>query len=104
MLMEQHQPPDAIDCASDHIAIGAMQWLNQNGYRVPDDVAITGFDNIPGSEFTIPPLTTVHVHKELMGALAVERAIRQIENPGEVPLQITTPTSIVIRQSCGATG
>jgi DNA-binding LacI/PurR family transcriptional regulator len=104
ILMQQAQPPDAIVCASDRIAIGAVQWLHQNGFRVPDDVAVTGFDNIPGSEFTIPPLTTVHVHKDLIGALAAERAIRRIENPDEIPLQIITPTSVIIRQSCGAAG
>ncbi len=104
MLMQQKQPPDAIVCASDRIAIGAMQWLHQNGFRVPDDIAVTGFDNIPDSEFTIPPLTTVHVHKELIGALAAERAIKRIGNPNEVPLQIMTPTSVIIRQSCGAVG
>ena len=101
LLMNQKNPPDAIVCASDRLAIGAMQWLHQNGFRVPEDVAITGFDNIPGSEFTIPPLTTIHVHKELIGALAAERAIRRIENPDEIPLQIWTPTSVIIRQSCG---
>lgn len=104
MLMGLPNPPDAIICASDRIAIGAMQWLHQNGYKVPDDVAITGFDNISGSEFTIPSLTTVHVHKEWIGALAAERAIRRIEHPDEIPLQIWTPTSVVIRQSCGAGG
>jgi LacI family transcriptional regulator len=102
MLMQQKNPPEALVCASDRIALGAMQWLHQNGFRIPEDVAVTGFDNISGSEFTIPPLTTVHVHKELIGALAAERAIRRAENPNEVPLQIWTPTSVVIRQSCGA--
>jgi DNA-binding LacI/PurR family transcriptional regulator/biotin operon repressor len=102
ILMQQKDPPDAIVCASDRIAIGAMQWLHHNGFRVPKDVAVTGFDNITDSEFTIPPLTTVHVHKELIGALAAERAIRRIENPNEVPLQIMTPTSVIIRESCGA--
>jgi len=81
-----------------------MQWLHQNGFRVPEDIAVTGFDNIADSEFTIPPLTTVHVHKRLIGSLAAERVIRRIENPDEVPLQIVTPTSVIIRQSCGATG
>jgi DNA-binding LacI/PurR family transcriptional regulator len=104
ILMSQKNPPDAIVCASDRIAIGAMQWLHQNGFRVPEDVAVTGFDDIPDSEFTIPSLTTVHVHKELLGALAAERAIRRIENPNEIPLQIVTPTSIIIRRSCGAAG
>jgi DNA-binding LacI/PurR family transcriptional regulator len=101
-LMNQKNPPDAIVCASDRLALGAMQWLHQNGFRVPEDIAVTGFDNIPGSEFAIPPLTTVHVHKRLIGALAAERAIRRIENPDEIPLHIITPTSVIIRQSCGA--
>ena len=104
ILMHQKNPPDALVCASDRLAIGAMQWLHQNGFRVPEDIAVTGFDNIPGSEFIIPPLTTVHVHKQLIGALAAERAIRRIENPDEVPLHIITPTSVIIRQSCGAGG
>lgn len=101
-LMSQGNPPDALVCASDRLAIGAMQWLHMNGFRVPEDVAVTGFDNIADSEFTIPPLTTMHVHKQLIGSLAAERAIRRIEDPEEVPLQITTPTTMVIRQSCGA--
>ena len=104
IIMNQDNPPDAIVCASDRLAIGTMQWLHQNGFRVPEDIAVTGFDNIADSEFTIPPLTTVHVHKRLIGSLAAERVIRRIENPDEVPLQIVTPTSVIIRQSCGATG
>ena len=59
-------------------------------------------DNIPESDFTFPRLTTVHVHKELLGELAIERIIRRIENPSEIPLRIITPTSLVIRQSCGS--
>ena len=102
LIMSQPHPPDAIVCASDRLAIGAMQWLHQNGFRVPDDVAVTGFDNIHGSEFTIPPLTTVHVYKDAIGALAAERAIRRVEDAQELPLQIVTPTSLIVRQSCGA--
>lgn len=93
--------PDAIVCASDRLAIGAMGWLQQRGYRVPDDIAVTGFDNIPDSQFTFPALTTVHVHKVLLGRLAAERLVRRIEDPDEVYLKITTPTALVIRHSCG---
>ena len=101
ILMALKNPPDAIVCASDNLAIGAIQWLHQQGIQVPHDIAVTGFDNIGSSKFTIPPLTTVHVHKQSMGALAVERIIRRIENPAEIPLQIWTPTSLIVRQSCG---
>ena len=101
ILMRQKLRPDAIVCASDRLAIGAMGWLQQNGYQVPDDIAVTGFDNIPDAGFTYPPLTTVHVHKVRIGELAAERLARRIENPNELFLKISTPTSLVVRQSCG---
>lgn len=101
-LMELKNPPDAIVCASDRIAIGALQWLHQHNYRVPDDVAITGFDDIDQSAFTAPSLTTVHVYKHLMGELAAERVVKHIENENEIPLLIQTPTYLVIRESSGS--
>ena len=101
-LLALPQLPDAIVCASDRLAIGAMGWLQRQGCRVPDDIAVTGFDNIPEAEFTFPPLTTVHVHKVLLGKLAAERLARRIECPGAVHLRITTPTTLVTRESCGA--
>ena len=101
-LMSLAQAPDAILCDSDRLVIGAMGWLQRKGYRIPDDIAVTGFDNIPDSEFTFPPLTTVQVHKVLLGALAAQRLAQRIEHPREVHLRTTTPTSLVVRQSCGA--
>ena len=101
-LMSHPAPPDAIVCASDRLAIGAMAWLQRNGYRIPQDIAVTGFDNIPDADFTFPPLTTVQVHKVLLGKLAAERLARRIACPDEVHLRITTPTELVVRQSCGA--
>ncbi|QPC84581.1 DeoR/GlpR family transcriptional regulator [Phototrophicus methaneseepsis] len=100
-LMALKTPPTAIACASDRIAVGVMQWLLKNGHRVPEDIAVTGFDNIQESAFTFPPLTTVHVHKAYMGKLAAERIVQRIEDPDEISLQITTPTSLIVRQSCG---
>ena len=101
ILMAQEPGPDAIVCASDRLAIGAMGWLQRNGFRVPEDIAVTGFDNIPDAEFTFSPLTTVNVHKGLIGELAAERLVQRIENPDNRYLKIITPISLVIRQSCG---
>lgn len=103
-LMGLAHPPDAIMCSSDLIALSAMQWLQSQGYRVPEDVAVTGFDNIIDSSIAYPPLTTIHVHKRLLGRLAAEQLQRRIEHPDDPPLRIVTPTSLVIRRSCGATG
>lgn len=100
-LMALANTPDAIICASDLIAIGVIQWLHQHKLRVPEDIAVTGFDNITESAFTVPSLTTVHVHKQLIGALAAERVVKRIENENEIPLLIQTPTDLVIRHSCG---
>lgn len=100
IVMSQDIQPDVILCASDRLAIGAMQWLQHNGYRVPQDIAVTGFDNIPDANFTFPPLTTVNVHKELLGELAAERIVRRIKNRDEIYLHIYVPTSLVVRQSC----
>jgi LacI family transcriptional regulator len=101
-LMNLPKPPDAIVCASDLIAIGAIQWLHQHNLHVPDDVAVTGFDNITESAFTVPALTTVNVYKQLIGELTVERVVKRIENEDDIALVIQTPTSLVIRQSCGS--
>lgn len=98
-LMQLPEPPEAIVCASDLIAIGAIQWLHQHKLRVPEDIAVTGFDDIAESAFTVPPLTTVHVHKQLIGALAAERVVKRIENDDEVPLLIQTPTILIARHS-----
>ncbi|MCB0158564.1 MAG: DeoR/GlpR family transcriptional regulator [Caldilineaceae bacterium] len=103
-LMSVANPPHAIMCSSDLIALSAMQWLQSHGYRVPDDVAVTGFDNIIDTSIAYPPLTTIHVHKRLLGRLAAEQLHRRIEHPDDPPLRIVTPTSLVIRRSCGATG
>ena len=101
-LMARAPQPDAIVCASDRLAIGAMGWLQRNGFRVPEDIAVTGFDNIPDAEFVFSPLTTVNVQKVLMGELAAERLVRRIKQPDDRYLKIITPISLVVRQSCGA--
>jgi LacI family transcriptional regulator len=101
-LMRLPHPPGAIMCASDAIALGAMQWLQANGYNIPKDVAVTGFDNIQDAHLAYPPLTTVHLHKRLMGRLAAEQLHRCIERPDDPPLTVLTPTSLVVRSSCGA--
>ncbi len=102
LLRQSGAPIDAIVCASDRLAIGAMAWLQRHGCQVPGDIAVTGFDDIPDSQFTFPRLTTVHVHKTRLGQLAAQRLIQRIENPSDIPLKIITPASLVVRQSCGA--
>jgi LacI family transcriptional regulator len=91
--------PDAVFAASDAMAIGAMRALRDAGRRIPEDVAIVGFDNMPFAERAEPPLTTVRQPIQRAGALAVETLIDMIENPDSSPRRIVLPTELVIRQS-----
>jgi LacI family transcriptional regulator len=88
---------------NDDLAIGALRALHETRLRVPDDVAVVGFDDIEYAAHTTPPLTTVAVPKEQMGRLAVRRAIDQMEQGGRHVHSITTVAStLMIRGSCGS--
>jgi LacI family transcriptional regulator len=94
--------PDAVFVASDAMAIGALRALREAGKRVPEDIAIAAFDDIPAAARTDPPLTTVRQPIQRMGALAAETLIDMISHPDNHPRRIILPTEMVIRQSCGS--
>jgi DNA-binding LacI/PurR family transcriptional regulator len=93
---------DAITCASDLMAIGAMRALHAQGLRTPQDVAVTGFDDIVAASFSTPPLTTVVQDAAMAGERLVEALIQQINN---IPTDSSTlPVRTIVRGSCGAAG
>jgi len=94
--------PDAVFVASDTMAFGAMRVLRQAGKRVPEDVAIVGFDDMPQAGTANPPLTTVRQPIQRAGALAVDMLSDILENGPEPPRRIILPTELVIRASCGS--
>jgi LacI family transcriptional regulator len=92
--------PQAVFAASDSMAFGALRALQERGLRVPDDVAVVGFDDVPAAANAHPPLTTVRQPVQRMGDVAAETLITLIENPN-IPLrQIVLPTELVIRATC----
>jgi DNA-binding LacI/PurR family transcriptional regulator len=93
--------PDAIVCASDLIAMGAIRAIRSLGLKVPRDVAVVGYDNIQISEFASTPLTTVHQNTQLAGELLVANLLKLINN--EIVTDYLMPPELVIRQSCGRT-
>jgi DNA-binding LacI/PurR family transcriptional regulator len=103
-LCSREPLPDAIVCGSDTIAIGAMRAAKERGLALPDDLAITGFDDIAFARDLDPPLTTIHVPKELIGELAVRKLIERINHPGRPSVVQMVPTKLVVRRSCGAPG
>jgi LacI family transcriptional regulator len=93
--------PTAIFAANDLSAIQTMHVARSLGLSIPGDVSVIGFDNIPESALTAPPLTTIDQSIQEMGRQAVELLIDLIEGNTERPGQVTLPTRLVVRQSCG---
>lgn len=96
------QKPDAVFAASDMMAYGAMRALAEANLQIPGDVAVVGFDDIPASSKTHPPLTTVRQQISQMGSKAVEFLINLIENDIRSTQHIIMDTELVVRESCGA--
>ena len=91
----------AVFVASDEVALGALKALRARGLRVPDDIALVGFDDLPISEFVDPALTTVRVPARAIGAQAAAMLIELITSHVQ-PESRFLPTELVIRESCGA--
>ncbi len=92
--------PDAIFIASDTMAFGALRALRDAGLSVPNDVAVVGFDDLPTSALSAPPLTTIRQPIRRLGAQAVETLIDILTNGPTPPRRITMSTELVIRSSC----
>ena len=99
-LLQKSNSVDAIVGASDLIAIGAIKAIEEAGMRVPDDVAVMGFDDIPMASYTHPPLSTVQQNTTLAGELLVESLLKKVK--GEPVESMLLPAKLVIRGSCGA--
>ncbi|MGB2868550.1 MAG: LacI family DNA-binding transcriptional regulator [Bacteroidota bacterium] len=95
------QIPTAVFAANDAMAIGCMQFLKGKKMKVPGDVAVVGFDNIEAGLHVDPRLTTLNVHKEEMGAIAVRRLVEMMRSETPAMTQTVTPVEIIVRESCG---
>lgn len=92
--------PDAIFAASDTLALAAIRAIRESGLRIPEDIAVIGFDDIPQASRSIPALSTVRQPISRLGALAAETLIEMIENTIEEPRQVILPAELVLRDSC----
>jgi len=97
-----HPRPTALFAANDSMAVGALSALAQSGLRVPQDVAVAGFDDIPIARYVAPPLTTVHVDIAEIGRRAFDLLSESFGRRREGWRQECVATSLIIRQSCGA--
>lgn len=91
--------PTAFFSDNDIIAFGAVKALKEKGIKVPNDISVVGFDDMPFCKMIEPPLTTIKVYKQSMGRLAVRRLIERIEGDCEAVIKLEVNTELVERKS-----
>jgi LacI family transcriptional regulator len=103
--IQRNPRPTAVVAANDYMAIGLMSALREAGVRMPEEMAVTGFDDIEIAQYMNPPLTTVHVDTYELGERAFQRWIQAARSGGAAsPAHEILPTRLVVRQSCGSNG
>jgi LacI family transcriptional regulator len=100
-LLAVGERPTALVATSDVTAVAAMQAIRDFGLEPGQDVAVTGFDDLPLASLVHPPLTTVRQDRERLGAVAVSSLVELIENPESEGAQVRLPVRLVVRASTG---
>lgn len=99
VIQSSEKLPTAFFVASDSIAIGVLRAIHECGLKVPSDISIVGFNDIPTSKYTVPPLTSIRVHKEFMGETAVELLLERIVKKRTIAKKVIVPTALQVRES-----
>jgi DNA-binding LacI/PurR family transcriptional regulator len=98
-FLAEHEPPDALLCFTDSLAMGALHVLWSAGYTVPGDVSVTGYDDVAECQFTVPALTTVSFDKRLLSETVLQLLLDRISEPTRPNVSVTLPHSIIERAS-----
>jgi DNA-binding LacI/PurR family transcriptional regulator len=96
------EPGVAIFVGNDHMSIGLLSALRERGLRVPEDVSVVGFDDVPEAGYLFPPLTTVRQDFGTLGEIIMQKVLIAIEEPDTATEDIPLPTHLVLRQSTRA--
>ncbi|MDU9038068.1 LacI family DNA-binding transcriptional regulator [Pseudomonas corrugata] len=96
--------PSALFCENDEMAIGALKRIKESGLRVPEDISLVGFDDIPFAAYCDPPLTTIAQPAETFGRRAVEMLIALIENKPVAERHVVLPFELTVRDSSAVPG
>jgi LacI family transcriptional regulator len=101
-LLKTNPRPTAVFVASDVVAFGAMKAIGEMGLRVPEDLAVVGFDDVPMARYVSPALTTIHLPAIEQGLRGGQMLIDLIGGNIPAEKQVHLETELVIRESCGA--
>jgi LacI family transcriptional regulator len=100
--MQLDEPlPQAFACANDQTAVGVIYALSAGGLNVPDDLVVTGFDDISLTRYFNPPLTTIRQSGSILGQVAVDALVAMLDDAQDVERTIVLPTELVVRGSFG---
>lgn len=99
ILLSSKQKFTALFAQNDRMAVGAIHAMRQHGFRVPEDVSVIGFDDMPLASYFDPPLTTIRQDFFCSGCEAVRLLINSLEQPDQPPKQTRLPAELIIRQS-----
>lgn len=92
-------PGSAVFVGNDHMAIGVLSALRERGLRVPEDVSVVGFDDVPEAGYLYPPLTTVRQDFAALGELIMQKVLVAVEEPETATADTPLPTHLIVRQS-----
>ena len=98
-LSENNENPTIFIAENDFIACHAIHGMQDNGYRVPEDISVIGFDDRPVCQMIVPSVTTVNVPKNAFGSAAVELLMEKMQNPREYSMKTEIGTKLIIRKS-----
>jgi DNA-binding LacI/PurR family transcriptional regulator len=94
----------AVFVANDQMALGVLRSLHEAGRRIPADISVVGFDDIPEAEYFTPPLTTVRQNFNEMGRRSLLLLLEQIESRSRTPVRETVPPELIVRASTTSVG
>lgn len=98
-LFSKNKNVTAVFAGNDAMAIGVLHYLNDSGYKVPQDVSLVGFDDVEADLMVRPPLTTIRVPKIEMGVEALKLIVNTLKNKKSLPKKVLVPVELIVRES-----
>lgn len=103
-LLESEPPPTALFVTNNLMTLGALEAINEMGFKIPEDISIIGFDDMPWATAITPPLTVVRQPGYEMGRRAAELFFQRVADPDREPVQVMMDTNLIVRQSTAPPG
>jgi Transcriptional regulators len=100
-LLDLEEPPSAIFTANNLLTLGSLEKIHERGLKIPEDIAIVGFDDMYWAASLNPPLTAVRQHGLEIGKRAIELLYQRIDDPSRLPANVIIHTELMVRRSCG---